>query len=171
MGIQLNVPLYSGGSISAKVREAIAAQERFQADWEAAKRSVAARVVSAWASVHAAHASWHAGLAASVNAHAALRQARLGIREGLKSPLEEAVALQKLAQSRLDTIKAVQDFLGARSLYGITVSGVDQAWMKTVDNWMTGPRSSPWAFSDQFMLRMTWSMSMPTPQHRGTSQP
>jgi len=46
--VQLNVPLYQGGAISSRVREAVANQERARQDLENARRSAALQTRTAY---------------------------------------------------------------------------------------------------------------------------
>lgn len=99
VGLQLNVPLFSGGEQSAKVREAIAQKEKAKQDLELAVRKVRLSVKQAWY-------GWSSGasmLAATrVNVEStglALKGARLARERGIKSDA--------------DVMKAQNDYDGA----------------------------------------------------------
>ena len=51
VGVQLNVPLYQGGGISSRVREAVAGQERARQELESARRAVALQTRTAFLGV------------------------------------------------------------------------------------------------------------------------
>ncbi len=51
IGLQLNIPLYQGGAIDSRVREAIANQEKARQDVENARRTVALQTRQAYLGV------------------------------------------------------------------------------------------------------------------------
>lgn len=105
-GIQLNIPLYSGGIQSAKIDEAIAQREKARHDIEAARRTAVLNVRQAWSGQQSARARLRAGQQAVEATTLALRAARMGQRNGLKSELDVLLAEQQWLAARRDWAKA-----------------------------------------------------------------
>lgn len=95
VGLQLNVPLFSGGTQSAKVTEAVAMKEKARLDIEVARRAAALAVKQAWFGWKAASIKAEAGRQGVKAADAALRSARMGHKSGLKMDLDVLQAEQQ----------------------------------------------------------------------------
>jgi outer membrane protein len=105
VGLQLNVPLYTGGTQSAKVAEALAAREKALADRDAARRQ-------AMLDIRTSFLQWQAGLAKAEAAHigmdaahAAWVAASRGEAQGLKTSADVLSARQQWAGARRDMHK------------------------------------------------------------------
>jgi outer membrane protein len=109
LGLQLNVPLFSGGTTSAKVREAEANADKAEADLEAARRNAVAQARQGWAAAHGAQARLAASAHAVRAAQVALRAAATATGTGLRTLLEELQARQQLAAARRDQERARYD--------------------------------------------------------------
>lgn len=106
IGLQLNVPIFSGGTQSAKVDEAVAMKEKTRQDMEAARRAARFAAQQAWLGWQGAAASAQAGMQGVRAARAALQVARRGLDSGLKTDLDVLQAEQQLAAARRDLRKA-----------------------------------------------------------------
>ncbi|MDB5857063.1 MAG: type secretion outer membrane protein TolC family [Ramlibacter sp.] len=109
VGLQLNVPLFSGGTTSARVREAEANADKARADLESARRSAVAQARQGWSSAQAAQARLAASGHAVYAAQVALRAATTARGTGLRTMLEELQARQQLAAARRDQERARYD--------------------------------------------------------------
>lgn len=109
LGLQLNVPLFSGGAQSAKVDEALAQKEKARLDLEAARRTAALITKQAWFGWHGAFARTRAGNQAVRSARSALAQARAGLKNGLKTELDVLQAEQQLQAGQRDFRKGRYD--------------------------------------------------------------
>jgi outer membrane protein len=105
VGLQLNVPLYTGGTQSAKVAEALAAREKALADRDAARRQ-------AILDIRTSFLQWRAGLAKAKAAqigmdaaHTAWIAASRGESHGLKTSADVLSARQQWAAARRDMHK------------------------------------------------------------------
>jgi outer membrane protein len=83
-GVQVNVPLFSGGTASAKIREAEALVLKAEAEVEAARRNAVAQARQGWSAAQAARARSEAGEHAQRAAQVALRAATTGQAQGMK---------------------------------------------------------------------------------------
>lgn len=109
IGLQLNIPLYSGGTQSAKVNEAVAMLEKARLDIEAARRAATLAAKQAWFGWKAAFVRAEAGQQAVKSAQAALRAARMGRDTGLKMELDVLQAEQQLRAAERDLRKGRYD--------------------------------------------------------------
>lgn len=96
IGLQLNIPIYSGGGQSAKVREAIALREKASQDLENARRSVRSAAKQAWFGIQSGVARYKAATQAVKSASANLRVATSGKKRDLKTELDVLRANQQL---------------------------------------------------------------------------
>ena len=85
IGLQLNVPIFSGGTQSAKTDEAIAQKEKARFDLEAARRTAVLATKQAWFNWHSARAREQAGAQGVRSAKTAMDVARVGLENGLKT--------------------------------------------------------------------------------------
>lgn len=109
VGLQLNIPLYSGGTQSAKVKEAIAIQEKARAEIEAARRTALLSAKQGWFGWQSAYGKVQAGLQTVAAAKSALNMARTASANGLKSELDVLQAQQQLSAGLRDLRKAYYD--------------------------------------------------------------
>lgn len=112
-GVQLNIPIFSGGTQSAKVAEAVAQKEKTRLDIEAARRAAAFAVKQAWFGWQAAYARASAGTQAVKSARAALALAHGGNANGLKSELDVLLAEQQFHAAQRDFRKGRYDQVAA----------------------------------------------------------
>lgn len=113
IGLQLNVPLYSGGTRSAKVTEAVALKEKAWLDVIAARRAARLAIKQAWFDWQTAHMRTEAGLQAIQAAELMLKAARRGKKTGLKMDLDVLEIEQKLAVAQRDWRKGRYDQIAA----------------------------------------------------------
>ena len=111
VGVQLNVPLYSGGTQNAKVREAVALQDKATQDLESAKRNARLMVKQAWFTWHAGFARQTAALQANKFSTLTLQAAAKGKASGVKTELDVLQARQQLSSAARDLQKARYDMI------------------------------------------------------------
>lgn len=111
VGVELNVPLYSGGIQSARVDEAIAGRERARHDMEAARRAAVLNARQAWWAGRAASARLRSGKQAIEAAALAVRTAEVGARGGLKSEYDRLAAQKDWFAARRDWSHARYDLM------------------------------------------------------------
>lgn len=125
IGLQLNIPIYSGNGQSAKVREAFAQQEKTQQELENTKRSIRSACKQAWFNIQS-------GIAKHTAATQAVKSAKANVRSA-------TVAKERALKTDLDIFKATQDlFASLRDLqnarYEIFLNRVK---LKAVSNQLT----------------------------------
>ncbi len=113
IGVQLNWPLYAGGSINAKIREAIANEDKARSDLDGAKRAATQGARQSYLGVQFGIAQVKALEAAEVSANTQLSSTKLGYQVGVRINLDVLNAEQQLANTRRDLAKARYDTLMA----------------------------------------------------------
>lgn len=111
VGLQLNIPIFSGGTQNAKVGEAIALREKARQDLELAKRNVRLAAQQAWFGWQAGEARKTAALQAVRFSTLALQAALTGRRNEVKSELDVLQARQQLYGALRDLQKARYDMI------------------------------------------------------------
>ncbi|MGZ5819478.1 MAG: TolC family outer membrane protein [Burkholderiaceae bacterium] len=111
IGLQLNIPIYSGGMTNSKVIEAIANRNKAQADLEAARRQAATDAQQAYAGVVNGLAQIEALNVALASGQSAVKGNRVGYRLGIRINIDVLNAEQQLYTSQRDWTKARYDTL------------------------------------------------------------
>ncbi len=114
IGLQLALPLFAGGAVSSKDREAVALKEKAAADLDAARRGAALAARQAYLGVTSGLSQVKAYEAALVSSQSALDSNKLGYEVGVRINIDVLNAqtqlydtTQKLAKARLDTLVAL----------------------------------------------------------------
>jgi len=107
IGVQLNVPLYQGGAISSRVREAVANQERARQDLENARRSAALQTRTAYLGVTSGLAQVKALQQAVGSTQLQLESTKLGQEVGVRTAVDVLNAEQQLSAARRDLAQAL----------------------------------------------------------------
>jgi outer membrane protein len=111
IGVQLNVPLYTGGLIQSRVREALANEERARFDLESARRNAGLGARQAYTGVDYGLTQVRALESAEVSAKSQLDATRLGYQVGVRINLEVLNATTQLFLTQRDLKKSRYDFL------------------------------------------------------------
>ncbi|NMF97721.1 TolC family outer membrane protein [Aromatoleum toluolicum] len=113
VGLQLNVPIFAGGAVSSREREAAALKLKADADLDDARRSAALAARQAYLGVTSGMAQVKALEAAQVSSTSALEANRLGYEVGVRINIDVlnaqsqlADTQRQLARARYDTILA-----------------------------------------------------------------
>ncbi len=113
VGLQMNLPLFQGGAVSSRVREAAALRDKATADLDNARRTSAQNARQAYLGVTSGLAQVKAFEAAQVSSASALDANKLGYDVGVRINIDVLNAQsqlydtrQKLAKARYDTLMA-----------------------------------------------------------------
>ena len=111
IGLQLAIPLYSGGNVSSLVRQAVASRDKAQQDLESARRTAALNARQSFLGVTNGMAQVKALEAALVSSRSALDSNKLGYEVGVRINIDVLNAQQQvfstlrdLSRARYDTI-------------------------------------------------------------------
>lgn len=111
LGVQLNVPLFSGGEQSAKVGEALAMRDKARYELEAARRNTHLKIKQAWLAWKSSYARQQFGKQAVRSAAIALKSAESQRVHGLKADLDVLQARQQHDEVIRDLNKAHNDLI------------------------------------------------------------
>jgi outer membrane protein len=111
IGVQWNIPIFSGFAVSSRVRESIALEEKARADLENARRTAAQNARQSYLGVNNGLAQVRALEAAEVSSQSALESNRLGYQVGVRINIDVLNAQQQLYLTRRDLAKARYDTL------------------------------------------------------------
>jgi outer membrane protein len=106
IGVQLNVPLYQGGAISSKVREAIANKSKAEEDFENARRTVAQNVRQSFLAVNTGLAEIEALKQAVASNRLSVDASKLGQEVGVRTQVDVLNAQQLLYSAQRDLARA-----------------------------------------------------------------
>ena len=102
IGLQFNLPLYAGGAIENRVKEAVALSEKARADRETAQRNIAQAVRSAYFGVVSGAGQVKALEAAEASSQSALDANKLGYQVGVRINIDVLNAQSQLFQTKRD---------------------------------------------------------------------
>jgi outer membrane protein len=111
IGVQLNVPLYLGGSIDSKVRQAVAGQEKARQDLEAARRVAELAAQTAFTGVTSGAAQINAFKQALVSAQVSYDSTKLGLEVGVRTNLDVLNQQQQVYQTRFNLAQSYYNFI------------------------------------------------------------
>ncbi len=109
VGVQWTIPLFAGFSITSKVREAIALEDKARNDLEFTRRSAAQNARQSFLGVTSGLAQVKALEAAETSSQSALDSNKLGYEVGVRINIDVLNAQQQLYSTRKDLAKARYD--------------------------------------------------------------
>ena len=111
IGLQFNLPLYTGGATGNRISETLALEEKARNDLAAARRGVAQGTRVAYFGVQSGSAQVKALEAAEASTKLALEATQLGYRVGVRVNLDVLNAQSQLFQTQRDLARARYDVL------------------------------------------------------------
>jgi len=111
IGLQFAIPLYQGGAVSSRVREAVANEDRARQDLESARRQAELSVRQAFLGVTGGLSQVKALEAALVSSRSSLDSTRLGQEVGVRTQVDVLNAQQQLFQTRRDLAQAKYNYI------------------------------------------------------------
>jgi outer membrane protein len=111
LGVQLNMPLYTGGSVQNRIKETVVLEDKARQDLEAARRGVGLGTRSAFLGVQSGLGQVKALEAAEASTKLALEATELGYKVGVRVNLDVLNAQSQLFDTRRDLSKARYDVI------------------------------------------------------------
>lgn len=111
VGVQFNMPLFQGGALNSKWREAEANRDKAQQDLENARRNVSLQVRQAYLGVESGMAQVKALQQALKSNESLFESSKLGQNVGVRTNLDVLNAQQQLISTRRDLMQAQYNFL------------------------------------------------------------
>jgi len=115
IGLQLRMPLYTGGSTQNRIKETLSLEEKARNDLDAARRGVAQSTRVAFFNVRSGQAQVRALEAAESSSNLALEATQLGYKVGVRVNLDVLNAQTQVYQTQRDL---------SRSRYDVLVAGL-----------------------------------------------
>jgi outer membrane protein len=139
VGLELNLPIYQGGLISSRVREAVANQEKARQDLEVAAREASLQARQAWLNVNSGVARVRALEQAVVSTKAQLDSTKLGLDVGVRTNLDVLDAEQQVLSARRDLAGARYAYLLAGLSLKAAVGELGPADLTEIDQYLRPP--------------------------------
>ena len=111
IGVQLNVPLYLGGSIDSKVRQAVANLEATRQNLEAARRTAQLSTQTSFTGVTSGYAQIKAFEQALTSAQVSYDSTKVGLEVGVRTNLDVLNQQQQVYQTRFNLAQAYYNFV------------------------------------------------------------
>src|SRR5687768_13205095 len=111
VGLQLSLPIYQGGAINSRVREAIAIEDRARQDLENARRAAEFNARQAFLGITSGAAQVRALEAALVSTQSQLSSTRLGQEVGVRTQVDVLNAQQLLFSARRDLAQSKYSYI------------------------------------------------------------
>ena len=126
VGVQLNVPIYTGGFVNSRVRESISLQDRARQDLETARRSAITNAQDGFSGVNSAVAAVKANEQAVQSAEVALQSNKLGQEVGIRTNLDVLLVQQNVFSAKRDLANAYFQYLLAALRLKAAVGTLDE---------------------------------------------
>lgn len=111
IGVQFNLPLYTGGAVRNRIAEALALEERSRTDLEAARRGVTQATRAAFFGIQSGIGQATALEAAVASSQSALEANQLGYQVGVRINIDVLNAQSQLFQTKASLARARYDVL------------------------------------------------------------
>lgn len=133
VGVQLNMPLFQGGAVNSRWREAEANRERAQQELENTRRSVALQTRQAYLGVVNGIAQVKALQQALTSSESVLEASKLGHEVGVRTNLDVLNAQQQLYATRRDLYQAEYSYLVSRLRLKAAVGSLSEEDLSSVN--------------------------------------
>ena len=133
IGVQLNVPIFEGGAVNSRWREAEANRERARQELENARRSVEQQTRQAYLGVESGAAQVYALQQALTSSVSVLEASKLGQEVGVRTNLDVLNAQQQLYSTRRDLYQAQYNYLVSELRLKASVGELDEAELAKVN--------------------------------------
>ncbi len=143
LGLQLGIPLYTGGLISARVRQASADADRASADLEGAQRSAEQASRELFLGLMSGLGQVRALEAAEKSSRLALDSNRLGYQVGVRINVDVLNAQQQLFSTQRDLARARYDVLVNGLSLKSTVGALTEQDLRDVSSMLTFEAKKP----------------------------
>jgi outer membrane protein len=136
IGLQLAVPIYQGGLVNSRVREALANEDKARQDLENARRTAELNARQTYLGVTSGIAQVKALEAALTSSQSALDSTRLGREVGVRTQVDVLNAQQQLFSARRDLAQAKYNYILATLRLKAAVGRLAEADLSAVSAWL-----------------------------------
>jgi outer membrane protein len=139
VGLQFAIPIYSGGSLSSRVREAIANRTKAEQDLEAARRSVAQAVRQSFIAVNTGLSEIKALQQAVASNKLSVEATKLGQEVGVRTQVDVLNALGQLFDAQFNLVNAYDVAIIAQLKLKANVGKLTEADLENVNRLLQPP--------------------------------
>lgn len=111
VGLQLQIPVYQGGAVSSKIREAVANQEKAQEEIEAARRKVELDTKQAYLEITSSIAQAHANEQTLRSAQSQLNSTNKSFKLGIRTNVDVLNAQQQVFNAKRELLQTHYTYL------------------------------------------------------------
>jgi len=140
IGLQLNLPIFQGGAVSSRVREALANREKARQDLELADRQVAQQTRQAFLGVTSGMAQVKALEQALVSSQSSLDSTKLGQEVGVRTNVDVLNAQQQFYSARRDLLQARYNYILSELKLRASVGTLTEEDLEQVNRWLQAPQ-------------------------------
>ena len=137
-GVQLAIPIYQGGAVESRIRQAIANQDKAKQDLETTRRAVAQATRTAFLGLNSGIAQTEALRTAVVSTQAQVDSTKLGQEVGVRTEVDVLNAQQLLASAQRDLAQAVFNTVISLFRLKAAVGQLTENDVVSVNDWING---------------------------------
>jgi outer membrane protein len=136
VGLQLSIPLYSGGGRSSQLRQAVALRDQQRDTREAVRRDTREATRQAFLGVSSGAAQIRALEQARISSASSVASSRRGREVGVRTTVDVLNAEQNYYQTLYNIAAAQHQYLMSRLLLAATIGTLDQTELAKVNQWL-----------------------------------
>ncbi len=141
MGVQLNIPIYAGGGVSASVRQSASRLDRAQQQLEAALRKVQLSVTQEFQTIEQGVDQIRAYEQAVVSAEESFKGTRRGVEAGTRTTVDVLNAAQQVFDSRQSLARARYGYALATVRLKAAAGNLGEMDIEGINRWLAQPGS------------------------------
>ncbi len=138
IGVQFALPIYAGGGIESRVREAVALKEKARQDLETARRVALFNAQTGYSGVNSAVASVKAFEQALISAQTAYASNKLGQEVGVRTNLDVLNTQQIVFSTRRDLAQAYFNYLTSQLRLRSAVGALTESDLEAINRQLKG---------------------------------
>lgn len=136
VGLQLAFPIYQGGLVSSRVREAVANEDRARQELDSARRTAELNARQTYLGVTSGIAQVRALEAALVSSQSSFDSTRLGQEVGVRTQIDVLNAQQQLSQTRRDLAQTKYNYILALLRLKSAAGQLTEQDVALVNSWL-----------------------------------
>jgi outer membrane protein len=136
IGVQLNVPIFQGGGVNSRVRQARHQFEAAKENVDKQRRSVDRQIQDAYDAIIFSIAQVHALAAAVASSQAAVEAAEKGLRVGTRTMVDVITTQRNLYRAQRDHAQARYDYINNGFLLKQAAGSLSREDLEAVNTWL-----------------------------------
>lgn len=136
IGVQLAIPIYQGGLVNSRVREAVANEDKARQELETARRTAELTARQTFLGVNTGISQVRALEAALVSSQSLFESTRLGQEVGVRTQIDVLNAQQQLSQTRRDLAQAKYNYILALLRLKAAAGQLTEQDLTAVNAWL-----------------------------------